>query len=251
MESAVIKIQSWFRGCLFRLKRLPLILYHIQKHLEALPFEFSTKTADGRVNSSLDEHNIIDALLNRFNTEQTTKIKTPSLRMWYDILVFDYCLNRWLPVNIKTTTTTSSDNTGNIAMCVYAYTDEDLKLSTTKTYHNGTMSKLLLQKLELMEYNKIPKKDYYFIVMNKRKSSDVIINSVKGLAHLTPNINNLPFQVKWNNNRHFRYDRILEKLTLFKQCINKPRPSWQEAFTARMRLLAIPHENSKSADAQF
>jgi hypothetical protein len=243
MESSAIKIQSWFRGCLFRLKRLPLILYQIQKHLKTLPFEFSTKTGDGRVNSSLDEQNIIDALLIRFNTQHITKIKSPSLRMWYDILVFDYCLNRWLPVNIKTTTTTTSDNTGNIAMCVYAYTDEDLNLSTTNSYQNGAMSKLLLQKLELGEYNKSPKKDYYFIIMNKRKSSDVIINSVKGLNCLAPNINNLPFQVKWDKNRHFAYDRILEKIFLFIHCINKPKPSWQEAFTARMRMLTISREN--------
>lgn len=29
----------------------------------------------------------------------------------------------WIPVNIKTTTTLTNDNTGNLAMCVYAYTD--------------------------------------------------------------------------------------------------------------------------------
>ena len=42
-------------------------------------------------------------------------------------------------------------------------------------------------------YNKNNKKDYYFIVMNKTDASDIIVNSVKGLSVLTPNINNLPF----------------------------------------------------------
>ena len=39
--------------------------------------------------------------------------------MWYDILAFDNMYN-WIPINIKTTTTTTSDNTGNLAICVYA-----------------------------------------------------------------------------------------------------------------------------------
>ena len=56
-----------------------------------------------------------------------SRIKKPKARMWYDILVKDYQYG-WLPVNIKTTTTKTSDNTGNLAICVYAYTNEQLKL---------------------------------------------------------------------------------------------------------------------------
>ena len=31
IENKIIKIQKWFRGYILRLKRLPLILYQIQK----------------------------------------------------------------------------------------------------------------------------------------------------------------------------------------------------------------------------
>ena len=37
--------------------------------------------------------------------------------MWYDILAYDY-MYKWIPINIKTTTTKTSDNTGNLTMCV-------------------------------------------------------------------------------------------------------------------------------------
>ena len=65
--------------------------------------------------------------------------------MWYDILIYDYQYG-WLPVNIKSTTTLTSDNTGNLAMCVYAYTDEELDLD--EVYNNGNMSKILVEKLK-------------------------------------------------------------------------------------------------------
>jgi expansin (peptidoglycan-binding protein) len=228
---SIIKIQSWFRGCIFRLKRLPLILYKIQKYLEKIPIEFSNISMDGRVNSIMDETYIIERLTIAFGT----RIKSPSIRMWYDILVFDHHFG-WLPVNIKTSTTTSSDNTGNLAMCVYAYTDQNLDLS--KTYRNGSMSSLLMEKLRQQKYNNISKKDYYFIVMNKNKPCDIIINSVKGLGILTPNMNNLPFQVKWSKNREFKYEKIHGRVQLFIDCIKKPKPSWKEAFLIDMRNLS-------------
>jgi hypothetical protein len=66
------------------------------------------------------------------------------------------------------------------------------------SYENGKMSNILYNKLKNKEYNKNNKKDYYFIILNKTNTDDIIINSIKGLTILTPNINNLPFQVCWN-----------------------------------------------------
>ena len=127
----VIKIQKWYRGNICRLKRLPQILYYIQKYLQLCMYHCSSQTNDGRINSCIDEENIIDLLIEKF----TEKIKKTKIRMWYDILVFDTYYG-WLPVNIKTTTTLTSDNTANLAMCVYAYTDVILDLHTEKSYEN-------------------------------------------------------------------------------------------------------------------
>lgn len=61
------------------------------------------------------------------------------------------------------------------------------------------------------------KKDYYFIVLNKTNSNYIIINNIKGLSKLTPNINNLPFQICWDKNRIFNYENI--KIKLFIDCL--------------------------------
>lgn len=227
-----VTIQKWYRGNILRLKRLPNIMYAVQKYLKLQSFEFSKQNQDGRINSCVDEDVVIKFLNNKFGE----RVITPKIRMWYDILLFDYVYG-WIPVNIKTTTTLTSDNTGNLAMCVYAYTNENLDIHRGKSYDNGKMSEILFKKIRLKEYNLKNKKDYYFLVLNKKDSTDIIINSVKGLNALTPNINNLPFQVCWNKNRIFTYKNINKNLQLFINCLQKPKPSWKETFMSNMREL--------------
>jgi hypothetical protein len=232
LDFNVIKIQKWVRGCILRLNQLPLIMYKMQQHLQSKTFEFSSQNDDGRINSCIDEVGVIKLLYEKFGD----KIQIPKIRMWYDILAFDYMYG-WIPINIKTTTTHTSDNTGNLAMCVYAYTNEILDIRTNKTYENGKMSVVLFNKLKNKQYNHNHKKDYYFIVLNKTDSSDIIVNSVKGLTILTPNINNLPFQVHWSKNKLFKYENINKKIQQFIDCLQKPKPSWKETFMTNIRTL--------------
>jgi hypothetical protein len=232
LENKVIEIQKIFRGYIVRLKQLPLILYIIKKYLISKEFQFSKCSDDGRINSCIDEDKVIKLLIEKFSN----KIKKPKMRMWYDILIFDYIYG-WIPCNIKTTTTLSYDNTGNLAMCVYAYTNEYLDIHRSKSYDNGKMSDILYNKLKNKEYNKNNKKDYYFIILNKTNTNDIIVNSIKGLTILTPNINNLPFQVCWNKNRLFKYENINKKIKLFIDCLQKPKPSWKETFMKNIRQL--------------
>ena len=228
------KIQKWFRGCILRLNQLPLIMYKLQKYLKSQSFKFSSQSEDGRINSCIDEDVVIELLVEKFGD----RIKKPKIRMWYDILAFDYTYG-WLPINIKTTTTLTSDNTGNLAMCVYAYTDEVLDIHRAKSYENGKMSDILFDRLKNKKHNTRSKKDYYFLVLNKADSNDIIVNSVKGLSVLTPNINNLPFQVCWDKNRSFKYENINKKVKLFINCLIKPKPSWKETFMSNIRTLDL------------
>ena len=209
-------------------------MYVIKKYLKSQSILLSDENEDGRINSCIDEDKIIKLLIENFQN----KIKKPKFRMWYDILAFDY-LYGWIPINIKTTSTLTSDNTGNLAMCVYSYTDEILNIHRDKTYENGIMSTILFNKLKNKNYNKNNKKDYYFIVINKNNTSDIIINSIKGLTILTPNINNLPFQVCWNKNRTFIYENISKKIKLFIDCLKKPKSSWNETFMRNVRTLDL------------
>ena len=120
-------------------------------------------------------------------------------------------------------------------MCVYGYTNE--RLDIHKPYFNGKMSDILFNKLKNKKYNTNYKKDYYFIVLNKKDVRDIIVNSVKGLTKLTPNINNLPFQICWDKNRTFIYEPINKKIKLFIDSVQKPKPSWREKFLPNIRTL--------------
>ena len=76
-------------------------------------------------------------------------------------------------------------------------------------------------------------------MLNKTNENDIIVNSVKGLTILTPNINNLPFQVNWSKNRFFKYENINKKIKLFIDCLQKPKPSWKETFMSNIRTLDL------------
>jgi hypothetical protein len=232
----VVRIQQCFRGYRTRLHRLPLIMYVIQRFLKSQAIQFSIQHGDGRVNSSMDENTVIELLIREFGE----RIKVPKEeRMWFDILVRDHLVG-WIPINIKSTKTTTPDNVGNMAICVYAYTNEALDIHRNKTYNSGEMSGILLAKLQKREYSTNPKKDYYFLVLNKTDSTDVIVNSLKGLTVLTPNIHNLPFQVKWSKNREFKYKHISDTIQQYINCTRKPEPSWNETFMSGMRTLRGP-----------
>ena len=82
----IIKIQKIFRGYFYRIHRLPIILYVIQQYLQTINIKLSNETKDGRINSYINEDKIIDILKQKYKT----KIKIPKIRMWYDVLIYDY-----------------------------------------------------------------------------------------------------------------------------------------------------------------
>lgn len=225
-----VRIQRWIRGTMCRMKRLPNIIYAIQRCLKSTDISFSQETDDGRMNSCLDEYTCIQKLSEEFGN----RIRKAEIRMWYDFLAYDYRFG-WIPVNVKSTTMTSHDNIGNLTMCVYSYTNVPIDLSSH--YDNGKMSKVLMLYLKKHKHVQNNNRDYYFLVLNKRDQTDVVVNSLRGLEVLTPNINNLPFQVCWNKNRTFRYGVIRHKISKFIKCLKHTKPSWKERFLNNIRRL--------------
>ena len=64
----IIKLQAWIRGIMFRRKRLPLILYVMQKKMQnQKQFQCSKQVSDGRINSCIDEKEIVALLTKEFN----------------------------------------------------------------------------------------------------------------------------------------------------------------------------------------
>jgi hypothetical protein len=226
----ISKCQGYVKGFLYRKNNLPNSILFLQKILKESYYECNNTEKDGRIRSIIDESKIVKILLSKNELKKRLYISKP--RHWFDISIYDYRYGI-LPINIKTTTTNSSDNTGNLAMCVYAMTNENLDLQ--KMHNNGKMSELLIDKLRDNELNKEYKKDYYFLVVNKTCVGDVIVNSFRGLNILTPNINNLPFQIKWSLNRKFCYHHIDDVKKKFIEVVKKPKPSWREKFLQDIR----------------
>jgi hypothetical protein len=132
----------------------------------------------------------------------------------------------------------TADNVGNMSLCLQSFTD--YKLDIDGKYNNGDTTSKFLSKIKSKEYNEDFRKDYYFLVINKNNTKDIIINSVLGVSNITPNVNNLPFQIKWNNNREYTLnnvkDKVLEHLNVIKK---NAKQTWQEKLLSGMRELQL------------
>ena len=228
-KNKLIKVQAIIRGRNYRKNNLPNSILSIQKFLKSKNITFSQETDDGRTNSCIDEGIVIQMLKDKFGN----RIQSPEKRHWFDFKVLDFQYS-WLPVNIKTTTMKTCDNTGNLAMCYYGLTGD---LDLDKSYNNGPISVKVLECIIEEDFSEQLKKDYYFLVLNKTESKDIIVNSYRGLTHLTANINNLPFQVRWEDNREFKYSPVHQVAKKLITTLKKPKPSWSEMFLSEVRKL--------------
>ena len=84
--------------------------------------------------------------------------------------------------------------------------------------------------------------------MNKKKTEDVVVNSLRGLKHLTANNNNLPFQVKWSINRKFHYHTVKEMAIKVIKTMRKPPKTWAEKFLEEIREMPLFDEDQEIED---
>lgn len=224
-------IASYWKTHKYKINNLPNSIKYIQKILNKNNIEINKNSSDGRTNSSFDEKKIINILKNDKLLEN--RINIPKDRHWFDIAIYDYQYG-WIPCNIKSSTLKSADNVGNLAMCLYALTN--YKMNLNKSYRNNKIYKKLIDLLKDNELNLLYKRDYYFIVLNKQNNK-VIVNSFKGLKYLTSNLSNLPFQIKWKENRYFIYQNIYDIKIKFLNVIQNHEKSWIEDFLTEFRKL--------------
>ncbi len=161
---------------------IPTQLNEIAEFLKTNPYNLSQPLQDGRLNSSVNEEEILNTIKDYF------PIQLPKAREWWD---FSFEENKiFYPVNIKTTTTKTADNLNlgiYYALC-----------GLVPEFNNEIAWEKYFQKLH-KDLGKNTNRDYYFLIINKNDPKDIFINSLKGIQTLQPN--NLPFQCKWDNNR--------------------------------------------------
>jgi len=162
----------------------PSKLVEVVEFLNSIAIAVSEKHGDGRVNSIDDEDTIIDLLIDKYGAENVEK---PVERNWWDVKVFGY------PLNIKSSKYGSAaDNFSSKAAILYALTDlpeDKVNVQSWKKFQDA------LKNHSSNDNNR----DYYIFSLNK-VTNEVHLTSLKTLNKLTPNGNNLPFQIKWKDN---------------------------------------------------
>ncbi|MCQ2630107.1 restriction endonuclease [Helicobacter pylori] len=180
---------------------IPTQLNEIAEFLKTNPYHLSQPLQDGRLNSSVNEEEILNTIKDYF------PIQLPKAREWWD---FSFEENKiFYPVNIKTTTTKTADNLNGKLGIYYAL------CGLLPEFNNEIAWEKYFQKLH-KDLGKNTDRDYYFLIINKNDPKDVFINSLKdvfinslkGIQTLQPN--NLPFQCKWDNNREIVQRNFIE-----------------------------------------
>lgn len=167
--------------------KLPQELINIRDFLSNYDFTLSHTSSDWRIDSAINEWEITTILSKNFN------ILLPRDRERYDFAIQSWW--HFYPVNIKVSDTTHNDNL-NCKLWIYYALTWKLPNFPNETSRENFLTKL---KCDLQDNDA----DYYFLVINKKNLSDIILTSLKWLETLVPNWNNLPFQCQRNNNRNF------------------------------------------------
>ena len=179
---------------------IPQILTDISKHLSAKNFKISSTSQDGRINSAINEDEVLNFLERTFNFG-SYHIERPQAREWYDFAITKD--KQFFPVNIKVTETTTTDNLNCKLGIYYALTGHK------PNFGNGIDWLSFFEKLNA-DFGKDKEKDYYFLIVNKADLSDVFCSTLKCIQNLTPNGNNLPFQSRWQGNHKLVYRSFQE-----------------------------------------
>lgn len=167
------------------MQELPKLLCEMVAFLRKQNLHLSRSSQDGRINSAFNEDEIFNLL------EANFAINRPNMRDWVD---FSFEVEgAFYPVNIKVSTTQTTDNLNCKLGIYYALTGQ------IPPFSNGVDWETYFRTLsENLQENS---KDYYFLIVNKEDSRDIFATSLKSLKHIIPNGNNLPFQAKWDANR--------------------------------------------------
>lgn len=171
--------------------QVPPILADIALHLSTHRFRISAQNHDGRINSAINEDEVLNFIDRSFRFPKGYSLVRPQARDWFDFAIEGD--RQFLPINIKVTTTDTVDNL-NCKLGIY-YALTGLK----PAFGNGISWLPFFSKLNA-SFGKYQDKDYYFLIVNKNDLSDIFCSTLRGIENLTANGNNLPFQSRWQDN---------------------------------------------------
>lgn len=190
---------------MYQNRQIPKILADVCQHLANNNFKISSNSTDGRINSAINEDEILNYIEVSFQSYSGYRIVRPNARDWFDFAIENN--DEFYPINIKVTNTTTSDNLNCKLGIYYALTGLKPAFGNEINWLN------FFEKLHT-SFGKYQDKDYYFLIVNKTDLKDVFCSTLRCIQNLTPNGNNLPFQSRWKDN-HYLVDRTFDEAAKF------------------------------------
>jgi hypothetical protein len=208
----------------------PQILIDVVAALKEEKIKIAEKIeGEGRVASLQDEGSVIRFL--QSHPTLSKHIDTEKPRHSADMFVIDYDGVTTHPVNIKTSIG-SSDNATSKGGFVYALTDLD--------FDQIPFAMGWKKYVDLINENKadIPNKDYWFLSVDKKDSSNVMVRGAKQIANYGENANIANcLQINWTKEKASNaiersyeeaYDTLVNGiLRCWKKAINNLPKEWQ------------------------
>lgn len=167
---------------------IPRVLSEIAEFLAGDKMVLDSTAPDGRIASAVNEDTIIQRISEKFNIQKPDK-KT---RHWWDFAVDN--ADGFYPVNLKISEFVNANDNLNCKLGIY-YSLTGTSPDFPNEIGWGNFFRRLSQDIRDND------KDYYFMVINKQNTSDVLVQGLKTLQTVYPNGNNLPFQCCWIHNR--------------------------------------------------
>ena len=162
----------------------------IVSFLQNNPTELSSNDADGRVNSGVNEHEILEHLL---ESDFGQIINLPPPRCWYDFAIINNTGELFVNIKVSDLSNSAADNLSSKKGMGYALTGIKDIPDNWEDFNNVISRSIR------------PGYDYYFLVVDKKNPNDVFWTSLKRIEKLQANGNNLPFQCNWSANREWSH----------------------------------------------
>jgi len=171
--------------------KAPEILNDIVEALKKSNLKAVNENTEGRVNSKKDEDKIIAWLEKQ--PKFKNRIKAGVLRSFSDMIVVDYDGSEHV-VNIKTSIG-SSDNAFSKLGILWAFTDLTIEQYAKFKIANKISDQQFAELI--IKHKKETKRDYWFLSLDKKDFSHVLVRGVKQITHWSKNpTNNL--QIMWS-----------------------------------------------------
>ena len=163
-------------------------LDEIVAYLREHPVELSSNDADGRVNSGVNEHEILEELQ---ESPYGGIIDIPQARAWYDFCITNREGELFVNIKVSDLSNSAADNLSSKGGMGYALTGIK-NLPNNWPGFNRIVSENIRNGF-----------DYYYLVVNENDPQDVFWTSLKRIKDLQPNGSNPPFQCNWGANREW------------------------------------------------